>query len=79
MFIHMLEAGGGPFPGNPIAMACSFCRVQVSSGVYDSEFIANLLMLLLPVVLLSGLAFALYNADKITGGFAEWLKQPGNR
>lgn len=47
------------------AVACSLCRAQVKSDIYDRNFLVNLLMMLLPIVIITAMGFGLYHADKI--------------
>jgi hypothetical protein len=47
------------------AVACPWCRVQVNNGIYDQDFLTNLLTLLLPLLVIAGGGIGLYNADKI--------------
>ena len=46
--------------------ACPECRAQVRAGIYNQDFLANLFILLLPVLILSAIGVSLYYADEIT-------------
>ncbi len=51
---------------NSVALACPWCRAQVKSGIYDQNFLYNLFVMLLPIVILTAIGFGLYHADKIS-------------
>ena len=55
---------------NTAAAACTWCRAEVKSGIYDQDFYNNLFVMLLPVIILTAIGFGLYHADKIS----DWLK-----
>ena len=38
---------------------------KVKSEIYDGNFLVNLLMMLLPIVIITAMGFGLYHADKI--------------
>ena len=46
-------------------LACTQCRPNVESGVYNREFAANLSILLLPVAILFVIGFAIHFSDAI--------------
>ena len=50
--------------GTPL-WACPSCRPLVKSGVYNSDFGPNLLVLLLPLAILSAIGGSLYFSDAI--------------
>lgn len=66
-FVVMLTSVGNTY-------ACPWCRVQVNNGVYDQDFLTNLVTLLLPLFLLAGLGIGLYNADKVVDKFKGGVK-----
>ena len=50
---------------NAALQACPSCRPLVKSGVYNSDFGSNLLVLLLPIAVLAAIGFGLYFSDAI--------------
>jgi hypothetical protein len=46
--------------------ACPECRARVQSGIYNQDFSANLLAILLPILILTTGGIGLYFADPIT-------------
>ncbi|MBX0292371.1 hypothetical protein K3G63_18130 [Hymenobacter sp. HSC-4F20] len=50
----------------PGAQACRVCRPRVQAGIHNTEYTANLLLLLLPVVLLLLIGVGVYFASALT-------------
>ena len=57
-------------------LACPECRAKVEGGVYDKNFIANLFILLSPILILTAIGIGLYYTDEITkklsGKISKW-------
>lgn len=53
------------FANGTALWACTRCRPQVESGVYNGDFIATLFVLLLPLAVLLVIGLGLYFSDAI--------------
>jgi hypothetical protein len=51
------------------AWACPSCRPAVESGVYNQNFVANLLLLLLPLAVLGAIGIGIHFSDAIIAQF----------
>lgn len=51
--------------------ACPECRAQVDSGVYSGDFIATLLIVLLPIIVLAVIGVGIYYAGDIKAKLGE--------
>lgn len=58
--------GGSLFLNSTPAWACPYCRLFTNNGVYNQEFSANLLVLLLPLAVLLAIGIGLYYSDGFT-------------
>lgn len=58
--------------------ACPECRIQVESGIYNQDFVNNLFITLLPVIVLASVVCGIYFAEnikaKLQRGADRWLK-----
>ncbi|HEX8355313.1 MAG TPA: hypothetical protein VF611_20575 [Pyrinomonadaceae bacterium] len=45
--------------------ACPECRAKVEGGIYNQNFLSNLLFMLLPVLVITVTGVGLYHADAI--------------
>lgn len=58
-------------------LACPECRVQVKSGIYNGDFVSNLFIILLPILVLVVIGIGILFADrikaKLRGRTDRWL------
>jgi uncharacterized protein HemY len=51
--------------GSTTASACRQCRPLVQAGIYSHDFSSNVFVIILPIVILVGIALAIYFADTL--------------
>jgi hypothetical protein len=73
-FVKIIVAGFTVLVFNTMALACPLCRAEVSGGIYNRDFFANLFVLLLPVLVITAIGFGLYHMDKISDKFKGRIK-----
>jgi len=60
---------------NLTALACAECRARVKDGIFDQNFFANLVVVLLPIVVIAAIGIGLYFTNEIR----DKLKKGANR
>lgn len=59
------------------ASACPECRASVQGGIYNQDFLANLFVILLPILVLTAIGVGFYYADelaeRVKEGISKWL------
>ena len=45
--------------------ACPWCRIAVRDGIYNRDFLGNLLLLILPVLIMAAGGVSIYHFEKI--------------
>ena len=64
--VFKISIAGSVFALNAAsAAACSLCRAQVESGIYDRDFAFNLFIILLPIVLLAVVGIGIYASEDV--------------